>query len=247
MIVVDGGVQVALVHEVFHSLAHLRLGEPPVELLRDDVNLHALVASPVGTLEDRLGLIHAATARGVDRGGGRGGRRGVRGPRGGGGVAGSGGGRLGIRPRRVVRVAVDGFEEVVGDLVVVLDGPDAERDDGGVAAELLDVAVDARVLADGHRVLLGRRVGVVRVDPLLHDDGAGAVVECVHLVGGGVGGLDDLAEEGDVVDLLAVDAKALVLYVSGGAARLAENRQCLCSLQLGSKTQLCGFEIAGWI
>ena len=132
-------------------------------------------------------------------------------------------------------------------LVVVLDGPDAERDDGGVAAELLDVAVDARVLADGHRVLLGRRVGVVRVDPLLHDDCAGAVVECVHLVGGGVGGLDDLAEEGDVVDLLAVDAKALVLYVSGGAARLAENRQCLCSLQLGSKTQLCGFEIAGWI
>ena len=60
-------------------------------------------------------------------------------------------------------------------------------------------------------ILSGRRVCVIRVDPLLDDDGARAVVEGVHLVGGGVGRLDDLTEEGDVVDLLAVDAKAVVL------------------------------------
>jgi hypothetical protein len=42
VVVVDGAVEVALVDQVLHRLAHLRLAEPPVQLLHNLVHVHPL-------------------------------------------------------------------------------------------------------------------------------------------------------------------------------------------------------------
>ena len=120
-----------------------------------------------------------------------------------------GGGGGGGGARDVVRVGVDDVEEVVRDLVEVRHRAHAERDDVALALEHADVAVHAHVLAHRHDLL--RALRVVRVDPLLDGDRAGAVVDDVLLGGGGVARLDDLAEEGQVVHLLAVHLEDVIL------------------------------------
>ena len=122
-----------------------------------------------------------------------------------------------------MRVAVHNLEEVVGDLVEVGDGAHVEGDDVARALEDAEVAVDAHVLPRREGLLGALRV--IRVHPLLHHHGAGAVVDGVLLGGGGLVRLDDLAEQGEVVHLLAVDAEHVVLRReegesgAGGAVR----------------------------
>eukprot|EP00982_Pelagococcus_subviridis_P007465 30626-Pelagococcus_subviridis.AAC.4 len=212
VIVVDRGVQVPLVHEVLDALAHLRFGEPPVELRHDVVHADAALAVPLRPVEDRKHLIvRAAAGRGHRRGRRARGRRRVR------AVAAHRGGRgrgpRRRRPRRVVRVAVDHLEEVVRDLVEVRHRAHVERDHAALALERAEVSVHADVRAHfplGFVLILAVRV--VGVDPDLHLARPGAVVDRVHQGGGGVVGLDDLPEEGEVVDLLAVHLERVVLF-----------------------------------
>lgn len=93
-----------------------------------------------------------------------------------------------------VQVDVGGLEEVVADLVEVGDGADEVGADMALAIEGLDAAPDADVAleleASGVVVLL------IRVDPLLGLDQAGAVVELEGDVCRLRGDLADLGDEG---------------------------------------------------
>jgi hypothetical protein len=100
------------------------------------------------------------------------------------------------------------LREVVRDLVVVRDGPDVERDERARAVERPEVAVDADVCArlpcgaadSGSAVSAGSVGGalIVGVTPVLDGDDARAVVDAEDGGGGVLGGVEDLADEGQL-------------------------------------------------
>jgi hypothetical protein len=70
VVVVDGGVEEAVINEVLHRLAHPRLGEAPVELLDNLVDVHPVIAGTQGTVEDAEHGGVGGVWRGVGGGGG---------------------------------------------------------------------------------------------------------------------------------------------------------------------------------
>lgn len=133
-------------------------------------------------------------------------------------IAGGGGGAGGLgellgRAAREVEVHGRGFEEVVGDFVLVVDGADDVRADVAFVVEGLHAAPDAGPLSDFQFALPGDGVAElvvfrgVGVDPLFDLDGAGAVVEFVGHVCGLGGDVADLADEGDLGDFGAFDGE----------------------------------------
>ena len=93
--------------------------------------------------------------------------------------------------------------QVEADLVVVRDGPDVEGHERARAVEGAEVAVDADV---GARLPRGAARGgavsfaglVVVVAPVLDGDDSGAVVDAEDGGGGVLGGVEDLADEGQL-------------------------------------------------
>lgn len=162
-----------------------------------------------GRLVVAAGLLHGVLLLAVRvRSGGRG--AGVR-------------GKLLGRPAREVEVHGRGFEEVVGDFVLVVDGADDVRADVAFVVEGFHAAPDAGPFADLQLALAGDGVaelvvlGRVGVDPLFDFDGAGAVVELVGHVRGLGGDVADLADEGDLRDLGAFDGEFGVgVWLGGG-------------------------------
>lgn len=132
------------------------------------------------------------------------------------------------RPAREVEVHGRGFEQVVGDFVLVVDGADDVRADVALVVEGFHAAPDAGPLADLQLALAGDGVaelvvlGGVGVDPLLDLDGAGAVVELVGHVRGLGGDVADLANEGDLRDLGAFDGEFGVGVRLGGGEDLED-------------------------
>jgi hypothetical protein len=107
-----------------------------------------------------------------------------------------------------VRVAVHNLEEVVGDLVEVRHRPKVERDHRAHALENAHVPVHAHVLAHGDGALGGFVLGI---HPALDVHRAGAVINDVLLRRRRDVLLHDLAEQSQVVHLLAVHFERVIL------------------------------------
>jgi len=210
VVLVHRRVEVPLLEQEAHGVTHERLGHAARERSDDVVDRGALGASPESS-DLRLGLpLRARQAVGPDR---------IRVPAGGVLSLGSGGGRSGstaggIRgdrrrssaggPRQV-RMLQHALRQVVRDLVVVRDGPDVEGHERARAVERAQVAVDADVgsglpggTARGGAVVAGRAALVVVVAPVLDRDDAGAVVDAKDGGGRVLGGVEDLADEGQL-------------------------------------------------
>lgn len=133
------------------------------------------------------------------------------------------------------------LEQVVRDLVVVRDGADDVRADVALVVEGLEAAPDARVRVLYERGLAGAAVGVVgvgsiRIDPLLHLDGAGAVVEFVGYVCCLRADVADLADEGHLCYFDAVDAELGVRVGLGGVDELLDcyRAECIFAVTLAA-------------
>lgn len=177
---------------------------------------------------------------------------------------------------RHVQVHVRRLEQVEADLHLVRHGPDDVRADvpPPVAAKHLEPPPDAAVLVLEQLVLVvgggGASVAVLvaavrvlgaHVDPLLHFDGAGAVVELVGHVRGLGADVADLADEGQLGDFDVIDLEVGVRVGLVGEVELADGDGAdvfeivlgdglsggfFLSGREGGFTLLCPWEPPGW-
>lgn len=133
------------------------------------------------------------------------------------------------RPLCEIQMHGRGLEQVAADLVVIRDGPYDLRADMLLIVERLELAPHPCVaILDQPGFLPARRLPVllalrvVRVDPLLDLDGAGAVVELVGDVRGLRGDVADLRYESDGGDFGAVDAELALLVLGFGRVDLLD-------------------------
>jgi len=109
------------------------------------------------------------------------------------------------RPLAQVRVLEQTLRQVPRHLVVVGHGPDVERNERPRAVERAEIAVDADVVARlpacaarGGAATLSASLLVVGVAPVLDRDDTRAVVDAEDGRGGVLGGVEDLADDGEL-------------------------------------------------